>query len=47
MSTANLDDRVRNAVKTDVPGVARFVVVGPEGVRARSTVGLVPPSGSA
>jgi CubicO group peptidase (beta-lactamase class C family) len=39
MTEKQLDDRVRGAVGTNVPGVA-VVVVGGEGVRARSTVGI-------
>jgi CubicO group peptidase (beta-lactamase class C family) len=39
MTEKQLDDRVRGAVGTNVPGVA-VVVVGAEGVRARSTVGI-------
>ena len=38
-TNSNLDVRVRAAMGSKVPGVA-LVVVGPEGVRARSAVGL-------
>jgi hypothetical protein len=39
MTENQLDDRVRGAVGAKVPGVA-VVVVGAEGVRARSAVGI-------
>jgi CubicO group peptidase (beta-lactamase class C family) len=39
MTQANLDDRVRTAMGRKVPGVG-LIVVGPGGVRARSTVGM-------
>ena len=38
-SQTDLDERVRAAVKHKAPGVA-LLVVGPEGIRARSTVGV-------
>jgi CubicO group peptidase (beta-lactamase class C family) len=39
MAQTDLNDRVRTAMGRKVPGVG-LIVVGPEGVRARSTVGM-------